>query len=287
MRWEHWRYFVAVARAGSVVGAARRLGVSHATVIRNVGQLEESLNLRLFDHVRSGYRLTAEGEALLPGAAAMEEQAEALQRQASGRSPAPEGLLKLVVADTSLFDPMPLLRRFRGRHPGIDLMAEEARDASRIAQLDADAAILVTNAPPEALVGRQLARLELAWFAAPGYLTGRSPGEAQPEQLEWITWNLGGSGEIDGEWHRAALRRLTRRPRVVMRADRHGDALTAVRAGIGAGLLCGRHAGDLVRLPLPEPRESLGVWLLTHPDLRRSGRLRALFDFVAEAGVER
>ena len=62
LRWEPIRYFVAVARAGSVMAAARQLGVGHATVLRNVARLEAGLGLRLFDHVRTGYRLTADGE---------------------------------------------------------------------------------------------------------------------------------------------------------------------------------------------------------------------------------
>jgi len=285
LRWDQIRYFVAVARAGSVVGAARRLGVSHATVIRNIAQLEGRLGLRLFDHVRSGYRITADGEEVFASAVAMEEHAEALLRRATGKNPAPEGLLKLVVADGSLFDPMPLLRGFRERQPRIELAVEDAQDAAeaRLAGLHADVAILVTNAPPEDLVGRQLARVRFAWFASREYLATLPEGGPRPEDCAWIVWTLGSSGELDDPWHRAALRRLTRRPRVVMRADKHAEALAAVRAGVGVGLLGDAPEPALCRLPFPEPRESFGVWLLTHPDLRRSGRVRALFEFVAEA----
>jgi len=80
-----------------------------------------------------------------------------------------------------------------------------------------------------------------------------------------------------------ALRRLTRRPNVILRSDRHADALAAVRSGVGASLLSESSAAGLLRLPFAEPRETCGVWLLTHPDLRRSGRVRALFEFVADA----
>ncbi len=205
LRWDQIRYFLAVARAGSVVGAARRLAVSHATVIRNIAQLESRLGLRLFDHVRSGYRITADGEEVLTSAVAMEEHAEALLRRASGKNPAPEGLLKLVVSDGSLFDPMPLLRGFRQAHPGMELALEDAKDdaESRIARLHADVAILVTNAPPEDLVGRQLARLQFAWFASDDYLAGLPAAGSRPENCQWIVWSLGSSGELDDAWHRA------------------------------------------------------------------------------------
>ena len=63
LNWDQLRYFVAVVSAGTVIGAARSLGVSHATVLRNVSRLEGFLGIRLFHRVQSGYRVTAEGES--------------------------------------------------------------------------------------------------------------------------------------------------------------------------------------------------------------------------------
>ena len=222
---------------------------------------------------------------MLASALAMEGHAEALLRRASGRDPAPEGVLKLVVEDGSLFDPMPLLRRFREAEPLIELALEDTEGSAeaRISRLHADVAILVTNSPPEDLVGRQLTRVQLAWLASAQYVETVAGVDSHPERCQWITWNLASSSEIDDAWHRAALRRLTPRPLVVMQTDRHAQALAAVRAGVGVSLLNAAHEGGLVRLRFPELREAFGVWLLTHPDLRRSGRVRALFEFVADA----
>ncbi|MGD8416542.1 MAG: LysR family transcriptional regulator, partial [Pseudomonadales bacterium] len=255
LRWDQVRYFLAVARAGSVVGAARRLSVSHATVIRNVSQLEACLGLRLFDHVRSGYRITADGEEVLVSAAAMEEHAEALLRRATGKNPTPEGLLKLVVSDSSLFDPMPLLRLFRQAHPNVEIAVEDVpgEAEARIARLHADVAIQVTNAPPEELVGRQLGRVAFGYFASADYLSTLPAAAPRPEDCEWVVWSLG-PGDLDDTWYRSALRRLAPRPRIVLQADRHSEALAAVRAGVGASLLCESAATDLVRLPFAEPR---------------------------------
>lgn len=283
LRWDPLRQFVAVARAGSVAAAARQLGVSHATVIRNVAQLEQRLGLRLFDHVRSGYRLTADGEEVLTDALAMAEHAEALLRRATGKDPVPQGRLKLVTADASLFDPMPLLRRFLEAQPGIELVLEDAPEGAeaRLAGLHADAALVVTNAPAEDLVGRQLARLQLRWYASPEYLRRFGDRPPEPDDCHWIAWTDGASAELDEAWQRAALRRLTGRPRVVLQTRGHADAVAAARAGVGVALLAEEAGSGLVQLPFPEPPGLLGVWLLTHPDLRRAGRVRALFEFVA------
>ena len=283
LRWEPIRYFVAVARAGSVMAAARQLGVGHATVLRNVARLEAGLGLRLFDHVRTGYRLTADGEDVLDNALAMEAQAEALLRRASGKSPEPEGRLKLVLADASLFDPMPLLEGFRRAAPRIELAIEDAGEAadSRLADLHADAAIAVTNAPPDELVGRQLSRIRFGWFAAPGYLAALG-GAPSADAVDWVVWHGGGATGLGERWQEEALHRLTGRPSVALRAGRHAEALAAVRAGLGAGLLGTDAAAELQPLPVADPGAGVGVWLLTHPDLRRSGRVQALFDFVAD-----
>lgn len=282
LNWDQVRYFVSVAQEGSAAAAAQRLGVSHATVMRNVAQLEAQLGLRLFDRMRSGYRITSDGEAVLASAKAMAQHATALVRQTAGKSPAPAGLLRLVVSDPSLFDPMPLLRDFRQQHPLIELAVEVAgqRSPARLSELDADAAILVTNAPPEELVGRQIARVHLQWFKA--HATAKRRVAPTPDECEWVLWSAPGSSELSDSWQRAQLRRLTPRPRVAMQADSHAAALLAVHAGMGAALLSQVSAQALEALPFAKPREAFGVWLLTHPDLRRSGRIRALFDFVAK-----
>ena len=61
--WDDVRYFLAVARGGSVRAAAERLGVNHSTVLRRVAQLEERLGAHMFEKLPSGYRLTASSSA--------------------------------------------------------------------------------------------------------------------------------------------------------------------------------------------------------------------------------
>src|SRR3984893_14029724 len=70
--WDYVRYFLAVARGGSVRAAAERLGVNHATVLRRIAQLEKHLGAQMFEKLPSGYRLTAAGEEVLELANQME-----------------------------------------------------------------------------------------------------------------------------------------------------------------------------------------------------------------------
>ncbi|MCZ6642877.1 MAG: LysR family transcriptional regulator, partial [Gammaproteobacteria bacterium] len=251
--WDHLRHFVAVVNAGTVIGAARFLGVSHSTVLRNVSRLETTLGIRLFDRVQSGYRVTQEGEEIFEDARAMEVHAEALVRRAMGKHPAPEGLLKLVVSDGSLFDLMGLLRDFRKEFPRIELSIGTAPGSAEqgLTELKADVAIVVTNAPPEDLVGRQLARITFAYYASHEYLASWHGETPEPTDCDWITWSLDESPDIDmeGPWQRNILHRLAPNPKIALRAVHHGDALAGVRAGVGVSLLRDSYEEELVRLP--------------------------------------
>src|SRR6195952_6143322 len=93
--WDDVRYFLAVARGGSVRAAAERLGVNHATVLRRIGQLEERLGVQMFEKLPSGYRLTAAGEEVLEFADQMQASSHQLQTRVFGRDQSVRGLLRV------------------------------------------------------------------------------------------------------------------------------------------------------------------------------------------------
>src|SRR6185437_161319 len=92
------RYFLAVARGGSVRAAAERLGVNHTTVLRRLAQLEERLGARMFEKLPSGYRLTKAGEEVLQFAEQMEASSNRLETRVFGRDQGVRGLLRVTLA---------------------------------------------------------------------------------------------------------------------------------------------------------------------------------------------
>src|SRR4051812_12583573 len=84
LAWEDLRTVLAVARAGSLSGAARVLTVEHSTVFRRVEGIERRLGIRLFERARSGYLTTAHGDAVVDAAQVMEEAAIAAERRLLG-----------------------------------------------------------------------------------------------------------------------------------------------------------------------------------------------------------
>ena len=96
--WDDVRYFLAVARGGSVRAAAKRLGVNHSTVLRRIAQLEERLGTQMFEKLPSGYRLTAAGEEVLELAEQMETSSLQLETRVFGRDESVGGLLRVTLA---------------------------------------------------------------------------------------------------------------------------------------------------------------------------------------------
>src|SRR3979411_3263755 len=120
--WDDVRYFLAVARGGSVRAAAGRLGVNHATVLRRIAQLEERLGARMFEKLPSGYRLTAAGEEVLEVANQMEASSHQLETRVFGRDQSVRGLLRVTLAPTlATHLLMPDFADFARLHPDIEM----------------------------------------------------------------------------------------------------------------------------------------------------------------------
>src|SRR6204780_2023639 len=120
--WDDVRYFLAVARGGSVRAAAQRLGVNHSTVLRRIAQFEERLGAPMFEKLPLGYRLTAAGEEVLEFADQMEASSHLLEARVLGRDQSVRGLLRVTLAPplgTHLF--MPAFADSARLHPDIEM----------------------------------------------------------------------------------------------------------------------------------------------------------------------
>lgn len=269
-QWDHLRYFVLVARAGSVAAAARVAGVSHATVLRALGRLERDLGLRLFDHLKTGYRLTPQGSDLLGHAENMADEAAHVVRKAQGLGDEPAGELRVAMPDPTLFDILPPLARFHTANPRVRLQLVRTDTLEPAAMLDRDirAGVVATGDPPDELVGRSIANLSLRLAsrrvdAAPGWIDWRHAHDfVAPESM--------------------ARLKPTNVPETTV--DHHEDALAACRAGFGMALLnVARITEDL--MPVRAGKiVSVSVWALTHPEFRDDARVRALMASLANTG---
>lgn len=277
--WDDLRMFLAVARAGSLSGAARALGVNHSTVFRRVGAFEEALGVRLFERLQGGYVLTAAGDEMLETAIRLEEEIASLGRKITGQDLRLSGTIRLTTIDMLALGLLPRhLASFRANYPGIDLEVAVSNAAVNLGRREADVALRVSNQPPETLVGRRVGRLVFAVYVAAASvgMTGAAPSAED----DWIGFDSD---------HEALVRRFARflpEVRPIFRVNSVAAAIAAAKAGIGlAPLPCGIAdlEPDLVRVASLPDDFTLDLWLLTHEDLRRTARIRAFLDFLANA----
>ena len=100
MNWDHARFFLAVARAGTLRSAARRLNVDQATVGRRLAALEEELGARLFLRTPSLYVLTPAGEALVESAEVIERSIAQMERRVLGLDERLTGSVRIATTDS-------------------------------------------------------------------------------------------------------------------------------------------------------------------------------------------
>lgn len=290
--WDDFKLVKIIAEASGLAGAAERLGVNHSTVFRRLGQMEESLGVKLFERHRTGYVLTPAGEEMSALAEQMEENVTSFTRKLAGQAVAPAGELRVTTNDTLLVHLLTeIFSRFVKANPEMRLDVVLANQALNLSKRDADVAIRATDDPPETLVGRRVATI--AW-AIYGRLQD-FPDQYQPADLNapelynrhWVALgdNLAALKAARFVRDRVAPENLVYKVNTVL------GLAEAVEAGIGIGPLpcfIADASPNLVRLSDVNPEFSAGLWLLTHPDLRQSARVRAFMDFMAtEIGKQR
>jgi molybdate transport repressor ModE-like protein len=279
--WEDLRYFLAVARSGSLTGAARELSVSYSTVSRRLSALEEGLGARLFERLAGGYQLTAAGAEMLEAARRMEAEFAALSRLVQGRDARLAGRLRVASTDALATTFMPDFAAFARRYPEIEIDLVTTPAPAELALREVEVALLVTDRPPASLVGRRLARLPSALYAGQRYLAEHPAGDDLAAHA-WVGWEDGMGHIPAARW----MREHVPQARVACRVSSGSALRAAVRAGVGiAHLLCffADEDPELRRLRAPDPELETGLWLLTHEDLCTTGRVRVFLDFMAEA----
>lgn len=278
MDWDDLRLVLAAQRAGSFAGAARRLGLTHSTVLRRLARLERDLGVRLFERLPEGLAPTPAGEALAIRAARVEAEALAAERELTGRDLGLAGVVRITAPDdiAMLLLP-PALERLRRIAPELRLEVELSNSLADLTRREADVALRATPRPPEAMVGRRLARIPFAFYAAPDYFAARP----MPKGLDQLDGHdlLAPSRSLGG----AALERWLGGRDPALRANSFLHLANAARRGLGLAMLPAfiGDADPALRRAFASDTAEEGLWLLTHPDLRRNPRVRAVMEAVA------
>lgn len=277
MNWDDLRVFLAVARCGSVSNGARQLNLQHSTVSRRMRKFEEDLGVRLFDKVPSGYALTGAGENLMQTAIHVEREVLAMHEVLSGEDLKPAGELRVSAVDnmaTTVL--MPMFTGFSREFPEVTLHLMVSNSDVSLAQREADIAIRLSNTPPETLIGKRVLTVSSAIYASGEYVSRLSDTGGEP------IWLGVECCQFHRSWTKQACGDLSHH----LYVDDTLLTQAALREGVGVSILpCFMGDADpaLVRYSDPKPEWDLGLWILLHPDLKRTARVLAFRDYMMNA----
>jgi DNA-binding transcriptional LysR family regulator len=276
-QWDDVRFFLAVARTGSLSAAARALGVGHVTVGRRITALEKRLGVTLLARTPDGFAATSAGEVVLRQCMAMENAALDLERVAAGRDLLAAGSVRVTTTEALGCQLVaPAVAALRQAHPDLQVDLILGVRSLDIARRDADLAVRFARPAAADLVCRKLGEVGFSLYASRRYLAQsgipkRSRGLAGYDLITFTGAPAAASPFFMGESLEGA--------RIALRCNNPLIQLRAAASDIGiAELACflGDTSPDLVRVWPREAPAHRTVWLIVHQDLRRSARIRAV-----------
>jgi len=284
--WSDLRHFLAVAKSGSTLSAAKILGVNQTTVARRIAALEEALGERLFDKTAGGYRLTELGAAMVQSAERVETEVEAFSRMVAQRSRKLLGMIRVttndVLADCLL---TPWLREFTQRFPVVQvetIITDRQMDLSRgEADIALRAATLSSGPMGDNVVVRRLATGKWGVYASKAYVADNglptNPDELAAHPI------IAGSGEL-ARFDPAFMKQVRAKGAVIRQAS---SSILNIAGAIKSGLGCGPLPcvlGELdpeLQLCFLFDEADFALLLMTREEMRNLPHVRAFNDFIA------
>lgn len=283
--WHLLPVFMAVHEKGSLLAAARHLGLSQPTVGRQLAELERQWGAVLFERTGRGLQATTSARSLLPHAKRMAEEAAALERSLAQSHTAVAGTVRISASQPVACVLLPpILAQIQQQLPDIQLELVSSNAVSNLLEREADIALRMVQPQQESLVAKRIAQVRMTPCASLSYLErhGRPRSLADLAQHRLIGLDQQ-TDMIDGF---ASSGWPVTRERFAFRTDDLVAYSQAVAAGMGIGFMARYLAASAaqVRIVLPEmPMPSLPVWLTVHREIRTSPRIRAVYDALAQS----
>ena len=289
--WSDYPIFLAVAEAGSLTAAGRALGMSQPTVGRRIRALEDHFGTSLLKREHGQLVPTNFGQSMLDHIRRMQDEASAIDRSSATLEDSLSGLVRLSATEGVGTIWLPgVMQNFRRQHPDVLVDIGIGFQSFNLAQREADIALRWRSPGDQnSLIGRKVAEVGFGLFASPDYLARRGV----PASLEDLTEHDGVFAQImDGKslWLMGEDGRMIFKPKqVTFNTNSIWAFDQAVAHGYGIGImpLCGLVGRNLnlVRV-LPEVIHMESLYLVAHQDLKRSMRIRAVFDYLVGAFKE-
>ncbi len=284
MDWTYIRDFLAVAETGSLSGAAKRLNTSQPTVGRRISSMEESVGQTLFIRTNSGLDLTEIGALLLTHAERMRDEAMVAERILTGRDTQPAGDVTISVIESLgtqwLTNEM---QGFSEKYPDITLEIRVQLNAADLIRREADIAIRMFEPNQMDLISKKAGSLALGIYASKKYLKN-NPAPQNLDDLKQHRIVMASKDYLaflEKHWRQV----VPETGPVAFRSNNMNALVNATKSGYGIGVhscLMADREDDLVRLIPDYTFANLDFWLVTHSDLKKSARIRLVYDYISE-----
>ncbi len=287
--WSDYPILLAVAETGSLTAAGKKLGMSQPTVGRRIRALEDHYGTPLLKREEGGLVPTRFGVSMLDHITRMQEEADAIERSSATLDHSLAGVVRLSGTEGvgTMWLPK-VLQVFREDHPDIQFDLGIGFRSFNLAQREADIALRWSSPGDQnSLIARKVASVTFGMFASASYVQRRGI----PQTLEELREHDGVSLTImDGQslWKHDNYDKADYIPkRMAFQTDSVWAYDEAIANGFGIGMLplcnsCACERDSFVRI-LPNVQHQEALYLVSHEDLRRSQRIRAVYDFLAEA----
>ena len=280
LEWNDLNVILAVARAGSLSGAARALGLNHSTIFRKINTIEEKTQVRFFERLAEGYRVTEAGETALRYAERIESEVHALSREVLGQDTRLQGNIRVTAPEGIAQNLAPKwFAEFCRINPGVTIEISGGSSAVDLSRREADVAIRATSKPPDASLGRKICDFRFAIYSSPQYLK-HNKHKVIAEQ----NWSLL-QGTVDWLVPTIWKKKSHGERQIVFSSAASMSVLNACAEGLGFTLMpCYLADVDKRLQRIGDPIEALTIelWVLTHPDLRHTARVKALIVYLRE-----
>lgn len=269
---------LAVCRAGSLSGAARALGHNHSTIFRKINAIEDKTGVRFFERLPDGYLMTEAGQTAMHYAERIESEVHALGREVLGQDMRLQGKIRVTAPEGITVEIAPrLLAEFCRANPGVSIEITGGSSALDLGRREADVAIRATPKPPDTSLGRKVCDFRFAMYSSRQYL--KQHGEQPLQEQNWCLIQGTLDWLVPLVWKKSAQGER----QVIFTSTTSHAVINAAVEGMGFTFLpC--YLGDaddrLVRIGDPPESMTIELWVLTHPDLRHTARVKALIAFL-------
>ena len=283
--WNDLRYFLAVAREGSTLAAARTLRTSQTTVARRIAALEQALGIQLFEKRQAGYTLTPGGESLLGRAKQVEQAADGFSEASGALVRDTSGTVRITTQEIFAVTLLaPVLRELHESHPEILIELDDSQDFRDLGEGEADIGLRsAVGDLGSGIVGRRLCDDEWTLYCSRDYAAKHGVPRTRNELKKHNF--IGGGGPKLWRAYSAWLHDLGLDDRVIMHHASAMGMMSAIRSGLGIAVLPRIVADadpDLIQCVPPKDGHGRVMWLVTHERVRRTPRVRVVIDFLYE-----